>query len=253
MNKIVIGIGGNFQSGKDTVAKMINYILKVGINKANFKDWQRLNTFSKESSLLTSNVIHYADGLKNCASIIFNINRNDFDNTDRKDNYWYSPNTCRYYEENEINKELAVFIDITDLTKNNYRDIVDNNKGKMVYIKLRTILQYLGTNVVREKISDTAWINNTISNAKRLLDIHGFCIIADVRFNNESRKIRVNPSFTGRVIRVVRSNNVKNSNSVHASETDNYEYDDVIENNTNLFGLFHKVLKLMQTIIKEML
>ena len=53
-------------------------------------------------------------------------------------------------------------------------------------IKLRTLLQYVGTNIVKNQLGADLWINSTISNIKRIFanSTINVCCIPDVRFIN---------------------------------------------------------------------
>ena len=39
MKNYIIGIAGQKNSGKDTLASMINYIFSAGVTRANYSDW----------------------------------------------------------------------------------------------------------------------------------------------------------------------------------------------------------------------
>ena len=61
MNSCVIGIAGCKNSGKDTVANMINYIFTVGVTCAKYSDYiikkQSINISHKDR------IVHFADNM----------------------------------------------------------------------------------------------------------------------------------------------------------------------------------------------
>ena len=73
MKNYVIGIAGQKHSGKDTVASMINYIFAIGISRVSYSDY----LIRKASIEYTykDRIVHFADGLKDVLSIIYNIPR----------------------------------------------------------------------------------------------------------------------------------------------------------------------------------
>ena len=87
MKECIIGIAGHKNSGKDTVASMINYIFVTGITRSNYADY-----VIRRKSIDISHkdrIIHFADSMKDAMSIIFSIPRSAFDDRVKKDNeYW---------------------------------------------------------------------------------------------------------------------------------------------------------------------
>ena len=70
--KIVIGISGAKNSGKDTAASMIHYIFKSGITNATYKEW----ALKYEQTRFKPTVIHFADYLKDMLSMLSLISLN---------------------------------------------------------------------------------------------------------------------------------------------------------------------------------
>lgn len=140
--KIVIGISGAKNSGKDTAASMIHYIFKSGITNATYKEW----ALKYEQTRFKPTVIHFADYLKDMLSMLFNIDRKLFDSRTYKDELWYDihgnvffdkpKHDARFTNSEEICKDVTIDdLKITPLAyyMNNYQ---------FVFIKLRTLLQY---------------------------------------------------------------------------------------------------------------
>ena len=112
--------------------------------------------------------------------------------------------------------------------------LLNNNN---VSIKIRALLQYYGTNVIRNHFWHEAFIRYTMNKAFDIKNSKGQCIIADVRFEDEYMAIKY---YGGKIIRVDRR--VNNDN--HESEQIKISQDDyVIDNTGTLVGLFYKVLK----------
>ena len=121
-----------------------------------------------------------------------------------------------------------------------------NNK---VAISLRTMLQYVGTELGRNQLGDNCWINATMSNAGIIRNRFGFCAIADVRFANECDAIRNQKG--GFVIKIKRydEDETKLNEFAHISESlEGINPDFIIDNNGNKFKLFHQVLSVLDKI-----
>lgn len=230
INKVtIVGIKGFKGSGKDTVASMISYILHDGIMKANYDTWllYHKNGFIENDGI----IIHFADKLKDDIAAFCNIDRKLLNRQDIKEENYYNFKTGIV----STNIKGANYIIDYILECDNLSTllILDNN----VSIKIRVLLQYYGTNVIRNHFWHNAFINYTINKAFDIRNKLGQCIIADARFDNECNAIK---ECGGKIIRVDRR--VNNDN--HESEQITINKDDyVIDNTGTLVGLFYKVLK----------
>ena len=111
-------------------------------------------------------------------------------------------------------------------------------RNNNISIKIRVLLQYYGTNVIRNHFWHNAFVHYTINKAFDIRNKLGQCIIADARFDNECNVIKV---CGGKIIRVDRR---VNNDDNHESEQIKISQDDyVIDNTGTLVGLFYKVLK----------
>lgn len=236
INKVtVVGIKGFKGSGKDTVASMISYILHDGIMKANYNTWllYHKNGFVENDEI----IIHFADKLKDDISEFCGIDRKLLDRQEIKEENYYNFKTGI----------VSTNIKDTDRVINNIGEINYDNLSTLlllntnVSIKIRTLLQYYGTNVIRNHFWHKAFINYTMNKAFDIRNSKGQCIIADARFDNdECKAIR---DCGGMIIRVDRKSNNDNHDS-HESEQITINKDDyVIDNTGTLVGLFYKVLK----------
>lgn len=231
INKVtIVGIKGFKGSGKDTVASMISYILHDGIMKANYDTWllYHKNGFVENDEI----IIHFADKLKDDISEFCSIDRKLLDKQEIKENYYYNFKTG--IVSTNIKDIDCVINTVLEYDNLSTLLLLNNNN---VSIKIRVLLQYYGTNVIRNHFWHEAFIRYTINKAFDIRNKLGQCIIADARFDNECNVIKV---CGGKIIRVDRR--VNNDN--HESEQIKiYDDDYVIDNTGTLVGLFYKVLK----------
>lgn len=125
------------------------------------------------------------------------------------------------------------------------KDRIDQSKPVMVPefgMTVRTMLQKIGTDAMRNQLDDEVWIKIA---ERRIKDIprHKVIIFPDVRFENEINFIKRNK---GIILTVQRPENVfDNSVYQHVSEQGNFETDYTIVNNGSLDDLRRKVYSIM--------
>ena len=229
---MIIGIAGNINSGKDTVASMLLYIHSVGKNKAKFADWN-IKRMAYDNSF-KHKIIHFAHVIKSNLSNIFCIDIDYFNNRRYKDELWYHPSTGRFLEDNELKDYHK------QITLDNFYEFNSHNPNHV--IKLRTLIQTYAEECKR-MFGELVWCKSTINQAYWINQAHKICVIPDVRFIHESISIRSND---GIVIKIVRPNNKIQSN--HNSENNDLDYDYLIENDETLTVLFFKVLAIYEKI-----
>lgn len=230
INKVsIVGIKGFKGSGKDTVASMISYILHDGIMKATYDKWllYHKNDFIENNEI----IIHFADKLKDDIAGFCNIDRKLLDKQEIKENYYYNFKTGIV----STNIKDADYVINNTLEFDNLSTLLLLNTN--VSIKIRTLLQYYGTNVIRNHFWHNAFVHYTINKAFDIRNKLSQCIIADARFDNECNVIKV---CGGKIIRVDRRVNNDNHESEQIKICDD---DYVIDNTGTLVGLFYKVLK----------
>lgn len=236
INKVtIVGIKGFKGSGKDTVASMISYILHDGIMKANYDTWllYHKNGFVENDEI----IIHFADKLKDDIAAFCNIDRKLLDRQDIKEENYYNFKTG--IVSTNIKDTDRVINNIGEINYDNLSSLLSLNNN--ISIKIRVLLQYYGTNVIRNHFWREAFIRYTMNKAFDIRNSKGQCIIADARFDNdECKAIR---DCGGMIIRVDRKSNNDNHDS-HESEQITINKDDyVIDNTGTLVGLLYKVLK----------
>lgn len=243
---IIIGIAGRKQSGKDTVASMINYMMSVGLAQADYYTWVKKEFVYKNSN----NIIHFADKLKDYCSEIFNIHRELFDDAECKDNKVWSITHQIFIDRKDLDKDryyelTTEILDQCCLNLMVARNSTNRLTKKSTVISLRTIMQYIGTGIFRNLISKDIWVDMTINKACDIADT-GYCIIPDVRFENEANAIH-SSLYGGTIIKLERDNK---DNDSHESEIIDFKCDKTIINNGNKMSLFYKVLLTLKEIIK---
>lgn len=239
--RVIVGVKGTKGSGKDTVASMIHYIMAVGVTAANMDGWEIYDKSPKDE--LDAPTLHFADKIKDDLSVIFGINRECFDDAKYKDELYYHFKTGAFIKNTDIVcpvKELT----IDDLEMATLAEWRLDNKDECI-IKLRTLMQYYGTDIMRNHVGVDVWIRTCINKAIQFKNYYGYAVIGDVRYNNENNAIY---DIGGKIIYLNRFGNT--ANKEHSSEiisTDMRDY--VIINTGTKLGLFYKVLEFVK---KEM-
>lgn len=235
--RFIVGIKGRKGSGKDTVASMIHYIIAAGTTLANFDNWEK---FSKSPyDELDVPTRHFADKIKDDLSFIFGINRECFDDSDYKDNKYYHFKTKSFIAANHLN-DILPEITLEDLKQNTLAKWIENYNNDCI-IKLRTLMQYYGTELIRNNIGSQVWVDGLIQTAIKDKNYYGYAVIADVRYPNEANAIY---NVGGKVIHVFKTDNTKVEHSSEDIKCDARDYE--IDNNGTLLGLFYKVLEFVK-------
>lgn len=146
---MIIGIAGEKNSGKDTVAKMIN-------------DYNYLFTNVK-----------FATKLKKIVSIFTSIPEERFEDRDFKENYYWNPGTGRTKHISDIPKKDIIIKEIS------------NKYPENCWISFRLLLQDVGTDMFVKKFPKV-WINSALGYYSSLLDMW---VVSDVRTQNEVDEI----------------------------------------------------------------
>lgn len=233
---MIIGLSGYARSGKDTVAKIIQYINRRNIN-IDYSLEEAVNDSSFELMLDIESlwrIKKFSGALKKVASILTGISVDKFEDQEFKDSHlgpeWY--------------------LEVETPT-----DLVSNDVKFMKMMSVRELLQKLGTDAIRNGLHPNAWVNAAMANYKP--SIYGYdgngspvaelphWIFTDCRFPNEAQAIK---DKGGVIIRVDRPG-IGPVND-HPSETalDNWDFDYKIANVSDLESLKHTVQLLMNKI-----
>lgn len=246
-NNIVIGIGGQKHSGKDTFASMLLYIHNVGPATANYNTWYELCQKPNFSS--RNMVTHFADSLKDACSILFQIERKLFDDITYKDDKYYSFRDNKFLDEKEINVDQQRLAPTDLLDFNNFAEKIANNPDAPL-IKIRNLMT-LFADTMKYVFGEDVFVNSTIRKINTIINAYHFCVVPDVRFDNESVALRQSDdSWQGYIIKIIRPE-TKETKNLHNSEVCLFPADYTILNNGSLFNLFYKAIEVYNRILKE--
>ena len=267
----IISISGRLNSGKETVAAMIQYLIwKDKVNKGQstsihltFDDFKRtsvgVNTTGWE-------IRKFADKLKDITCMLLGCTREQLEDKDFKEKelgeeWWY------YKGRN------GSLIPYTYYSKRSDEDLIKPTP--------RLLMQLLGTECCRQILHTNIWVNALMNEYKESLphnkdlfnvlkveapntkettwikDQYPNWIISDTRFPNELKAIKDRGGITIRIIRPDFVENtltgekfpVKVHRQEHESETalDNYKFDYEIQNDGTIAELIDKV----EVILKQ--
>ncbi len=228
----IIGINGYAGSGKDTVARVIQYLKCENVGKVSLQD--AINDYGSHGWWLQYqsdwDIVKWAGKLKQIASILTGIPVEKFEDQEFKKTNM-PPEWSTFYES----------------------DYPWEGEVYEIPLTVREFLQRLGTDGLRDKLHKNVWINALMSDYKEVtykfeednktVSSYPNWIIADTRFINEANAIK---EKGGIVIRVERPG-VDPAN-LHESETslDNYDFDYVIVNDGSLEDLAEKVKVILE-------
>lgn len=269
----IISISGKKGSGKDTIGKIIKYLI---VENARKKDGREsLGTFNKKFVYNTYpeynfQIKKFADKLKDIVCLLIGCTREQLED--------------REFKEKELGEEWWVYkvrdthngqFLIKSYLTNDFDELHRSWKEvHLVKMTCRIMLQLLGTEAGRSIIHPNIWVNGLFSNykspchnaeTKEPCSCMGvMCmkpvnwIITDMRFPNELKAVKDKGGITIRVNREYKYGDLshipitvnKVLNREHPSETalDNAEFDYIINNNGTVEDLIEKV---KQILIKE--
>ncbi len=244
---MIIGITGNIGSGKDTIAKMIQYYFAAKNLPSGFgiKTMPEMDDFlicydewmfEKRFKNNTWQIKKFAQKLKQCSALILGCSEQDFESEEFKNSIL--PDRFQQTTQNDLFEESG-------LNKKTYR----------------WFLQTFGTEVGRS-IQKDIWVNSLFSeymaiNVEKRADIGGAIdysdcnfpnwIISDLRFLNEAKAIK---DRNGIIIKVKRG---LESTETHISEIELHKIipDYEINNNGNIEELYKSVSTILNEITQN--
>lgn len=234
MKGYIVGIAGELNAGKDTFASMVNYIFTVGITNAGYHNW--LTQRRKYDETYKHRIIHFADPMKDCLSIMFSIPREYFDDRVKKDEEWFVINGRRFISDKDSRLGHCYHITIDLLKVYSLDDLLNSPHNLTCVIKLRTLMQYFGTEIGRKQLGNNLWINATMFRAATIAETDKLCIIPHVRFSNEMEAIKGNSLYGGDVL-VFRKLTAENK---HDSEIIDFSCSINVNNTGTLIALFYQ-------------
>lgn len=174
--------------------------------------------------------VSFADPLKEFLSCSLSIPLDCFYDKKYKDDYFLK------LPERSFANELSDFEHVY-----NVQDFVDNNGLNNIngYTKIRYIMQYVGTELIKNKFWSKAWINNLFYSR----DIVETLVIDDCRFKDESDAVY---ERNGICIRIIRKQEFLNKYKHSSEQIYEDNRDIVIVNDGTKEDLFNKIKKLIE-------
>lgn len=216
----IIGISGKKQSGKDTVGRIIQYILSTP--EPCVEEFLLLNSNKPFSIKSNWKIKKFADTLKDIVCLLIGCTREDLENEDFKnkelgEEWWYYTNTL--FEGKE--KKLIPYLEANKFIHN-------STEWYIVKLTPRLLLELFGTNCGRNIIHPNIWLNSLMSGYEPIKPKIGLqtlepffeqqnWIVTDVRFPNE------NTLITDKGGIVIRINRFKEGDKIIRYNLDNKE------------------------------
>ena len=241
---MILGINGRIGSGKDSIGKIIQYLI-ANNNLPKNMQYNSLEDLDNGVQKYSDwEIKKFATKVKEIATLLTGISIEKFEDQDFK----------KGYLNDSWNKEM--FENKTSLDKNNNA----YNKSIVKPMTVREMLQIIGTDAMRNNLHPNTWVNALMcdyikSNDKLIRTTEDLLeeweegeypnwIITDMRFPNEMQAIKANGGIT---IRVVRPNDKDIPSDLHPSETalDNHQFDYEIVNDGTIEDLIDKVEKML--------
>jgi len=233
----LIGISGYAYSGKDTVTRIIQYLDWVNnqkptptisfenmLKQLNDGEFDSFDQYSKWKN------VKFADKLKEITSLLTGISRKDLEKQSIKESflgYEWDYYIVKLYENSpkDYADHQTIICDENTISKylNN-----DDHKIEKKQMTVREFLQKLGTDAARTKLHLNCWVNSLFCN----YTVDKKWIISDCRFLNEAKAIKNNG---GIIIRINRNDQILKDRHISETELDNYQFDYIINNETNNF------------------
>ena len=221
MKKIVIVVAGKMRSGKNTFGSLIGselqkegLIVKEDAFANTLKDW-----CAKDFKILTDGLNTYCNQVNGEILNVCNPIKASFN-------------------ELEFNR-LEIYINSIKTDNKNWYE----EKNALT----RSILQIVGTDLIRKRVDKDFWIKEEVKKIKSYINVD-VVIITDARFPNECELLStLLPDYSIITIKVNRDTNIKDS---HISETalDNYkQFTYEVDNN----GTIETLKQSVQTIVKD--
>ncbi len=269
---MIIGISGKKGSGKDTVAKILQYFtLPEELRTISIDEWVYELSYHEEVSEKLSTYLEnrkFAGKLKDCISLLLGIPRWKLESEDYKQQLL--PECWDVWIlEHEMGNSIHTSKEEAVIIANYLRLPEDTYLIEKESLTIRDLLQVMGTDAMRDVVHPNIWVNTLMTEyqpssltniAKASLKTGNLTkiikepswpswVVSDVRFLNEVNAIKnglpglpVPKNDFRFLVRINR--NQRKAEDEHQSETelDDYQYwDYVIENDKNLDHLAFEV------------
>ena len=286
----IIGISGHIGSGKDTVGTIIQYLIdkasKGYTHPDSFKDY---SSWFKNGHTNRCNwkIVKFANALKEIICILTGCTREQLEDENFKNNklpdewirYGYADGFFKYYK----NGKEETKMNNVQCDKERYELEYRTNweTAYKVHPTYRELLQYIGTDLLRNQLHENIWVNALMNKYKpkvcsgtthcalagkpeiscNLCPEYPNWIITDVRFPNELKavknkggiSIKVNRGTSQSTGHLLLDNSDGTPNRfvpLHMSETalDDATFDYYVDNNGTIDDLIQQVKEIL---IKE--
>lgn len=222
----LIAIAGLKNTGKDTAAKMLYYLLNA---PKCFRTYRWYNWLKKWPFKNKWHITAFAKPLKETLSIIMNKPVCWFDNRQNKENMYVNLQTLKTYQKFKLHDDLK-------LSESKFQKLLktENPIPQEYLLSIRQLMQYYGTSVIRRFLGDKVWINATLNKTNN----HNL-IVSDLRFKIELEEIK---KRGGCCIYIVRNGTEP---GLHSSEREVIEmnndkqFDYIVCNDGDLEDLFN--------------
>ena len=239
--KVIYAISGKANSGKDTIASMILYLSIKGFpDDITFEEQYLEWYYNRNKYQSLHNNLHFADNLKNILALLFDIDKNIFNDRYKKNNFYLRLSDYESVNKSDAEKSenntIITNEDLEDMDLMEYIYHLTKLNYKNIYINIRTLMQYFGTNICRNIIDENIWIKSLLKKINRLYD--DVICISDVRFKNEQEallKLEETNNYKVVTIKTVRPGNQDNGS--HESEKIDFDcgYEIMCEDLRTLF------------------
>lgn len=262
---MLIGIAGKMNSGKDTVATIIQYLTTNTIHSYNYLDFinPEINGLDDLTNLGSDWEIHrFADKIKDIVCILLNCTREQLEDRIFKETP-LGEDWIRYgYADGFFQSNGKTIMNNKSCSKERYEEELKINWETAYKIEYtpRMLFQLIGTEVGREMLHYDIWVNSLMKqyDVVNNISVSTKWLIPDVRFENEYAAIKKRNGIIINIIRPCTTCGVYINqfcsdayhSPKHKSETylENYHFDYIIYNSGNIEYLIEQVKEI---IIKE--
>lgn len=221
----IIAISGNRNSGKDTAANMLLYLLNV---PKVFRRYWIYKLFSNKTGSWKK--VSFAQTIKSMLAILLKVSVDKFEDRSFKENTFVDFRDLKLYPKDTIDSSRILSDGkFNKGAKDLSIDLIRYN------LSIRQLMQYWGTEISHKFFGKNVWINSTL----RLINSHNL-IVSDLRFRTEMEAIKKLHGITIYIDRIgcIVGNHVSEKEMFELKEEGKFDY--IIDNNGDLKDLFNK-------------
>ena len=278
---MILGISGKIGSGKDTVGELIQLLIwaKGELSAVNISQYRESGQYAHNIKIQSGfEIKKFADKVKDIVCLLINCTREqledaDFKNKELGEEWWYYT-----VQEKYTHNRIKIPYDSTSIMN----DVAEPTG--LIKPTPRFLLQFIGTNLLRNQLHPEIWVNALMSNyvedtgySYQVEPIGGLgmsgeqrmkiksapekfnngypnWIITDTRFENELKAIKDRGGISIRVNRPVlkETSYEKAYRETHEHESekslDSATFDFVINNDKDIEHLINEVRKILEKL-----